>query len=298
MRRASSFAARALSLRDVPFGLQLPPELWEQVIDQLSDNPSALRECSLTCRAWLPATRQHLFHRVEFNSQDDCLRFLGTLDLSEAARTNVARHVKNVAVVGLPLCRLGHEYDNGNGFIVHDVLQRLPNVTSLTLENVDVDVHLPLDYATSGIQLRPFSHLFPTPILRKLVMSAVMFHSLHDISRLIAAFPQLHTLAINRALWWQNTGAPLQDEERAHTDRTLRNLSRLDLFSVPSPVDLLRRIQRFPALQSTRQFGWTTYVTDEKGLLLGILRSSAANVRVLDVVTRYDSNCRTLCRLL
>ena len=117
-----------------------------------------------------------------------------------------------------------------------------------------------------------------------------MFHSVHDVSRLIAAFPQLRTLAVNRALWWQGTAAPLLPAERAHADRTLRALESLSLLSVPSPVDLLRRIQRFPALQATRQFGWSTYTADEKRLMLAILRASAASVHALDIVTRYDSH--------
>ena len=89
-------------------------------------------------------------------------------------------------------------------------------------------------------------------------------------------------------LWWQGTAAPLLPAERAHADRTLRALESLSLLSVPSPVDLLRRIQRFPALQATRQFGWSTYTADEKRLMLGILRASAASVH--DPCTTCD-NC-------
>ena len=272
------------------FQLWLPPELWELILDHLWDDASSLRECSLTCRAWLPTARCHLFYHVEFKAQGDCLRFLDTLDSSYGAQTDIARFVQSVAIIGLPLCRFGDEYDNKNGLVLHDVLGRLPNVTTLTLESVDIDVHLPLDYAASCIQLRPFSHLFPLPGVRTLNMSLVMFHSIHDVSRLITAFPQLRTLAVSRALWWQDTDAPLLAEERAQVERTLRGLTHLRLFSVPSPVDLLRRIQRFPALQATRQFGWTTYVADERRLLLGILRASAANVQVLDIITRYGSN--------
>ncbi|KAI0727465.1 hypothetical protein C8Q72DRAFT_764134, partial [Fomitopsis betulina] len=50
----------------IPFRLQFPPELWDQVIDELRDNPTSLRECSRACRAWLPTTRHHLSRRIKF----------------------------------------------------------------------------------------------------------------------------------------------------------------------------------------------------------------------------------------
>ena len=272
--------------------LRLPPELWAHVLEQLWDDHSSLQACSLTCRAWLPTTRRLLFHHIEFKSRGHFLRFSATLD---HAKTDIAGSVRSVAIVGLPLGRLGHgdAYDDRNGLIVHGVLKRLPNVTSLTLDDVDIDVHLPLDRSASNVQLYPFSHLFPIPCLRTLDMSLVMFHSFNDIGRLIAAFPQLRALTIKRALWWQDTTAPLRDEERLRAEKTLQNLVHLNILCALSPVDLLQRFLRFPEFQSITggQFGWGTYVANEKALLLCILRSSAANVRMLDVVTRYDSNC-------
>ncbi|KZT70428.1 hypothetical protein DAEQUDRAFT_205612 [Daedalea quercina L-15889] len=279
-----------------PFSVpRLPPELWEQVIDHLQDDHPSLRECSLTCRTWVPATRYHLFDRIDFSSQHDILRFRDTLDLSELAATDIARYVRCVAIVGLPLCRLSNQYDDGNALLLHDILIRLPNTDTLMLDNVDIDVHLPLDYTDTGGELRPFSHLFPLPDLRVLRLSSVMFHSIHDVARLIAAFTGLSAIGIDRALWWQdNSGSsPLWDEERQGSHHTLRNLTRLSLFAVPSPVDLLRRIQRFPSLQSTRHFGWTTYVADEKRLLLWLLHNSTSNVKNMDLVTRYDNECRS-----
>lgn len=40
---------------------ELPQELVDIVIDQLHDNPAALRRCSLVCKAWEPSTTLHLF---------------------------------------------------------------------------------------------------------------------------------------------------------------------------------------------------------------------------------------------
>ncbi|KAH9917307.1 uncharacterized protein B0H18DRAFT_37975 [Fomitopsis serialis] len=141
-----------------------------------------------------------------------------------------------------------------------------------------------------GVALRPFSHLFPFPNLRTLHLSSVMVHSIHDITRLIAAFPHLSVLVIDRALWWQdNSSAPLGHVElEAHS--LLCRISAVYQCSrcqVPWTVAANTEV---PCVTGNRQFGWTTYVADEKRLLLGLLRDSAPSIKVLDLVTRYDSN--------
>lgn len=47
--------------------LHFPPELRDIVIDCLRHDTAALRACSLTCKAWLPRARHHLFHTAEIH---------------------------------------------------------------------------------------------------------------------------------------------------------------------------------------------------------------------------------------
>ncbi|KAF8486581.1 hypothetical protein JB92DRAFT_2547039, partial [Gautieria morchelliformis] len=42
----------------------LPGELIDQVIDHLHDDPPSLRACCLTCHAWAPSSRFHIFHDI------------------------------------------------------------------------------------------------------------------------------------------------------------------------------------------------------------------------------------------
>ena len=42
----------------------IPPELSDRVIDFLHNDWATLKACSLTCKAWLPASRFHLWNRV------------------------------------------------------------------------------------------------------------------------------------------------------------------------------------------------------------------------------------------
>ncbi|KAI0747261.1 hypothetical protein C8Q80DRAFT_1079688, partial [Daedaleopsis nitida] len=42
----------------------VPTEVAELVVDELCDDYRALRSCTLTCQAWLPRSRAHLFRTV------------------------------------------------------------------------------------------------------------------------------------------------------------------------------------------------------------------------------------------
>ncbi|KAJ7877013.1 hypothetical protein B0H13DRAFT_2195037, partial [Mycena leptocephala] len=44
--------------------LDLPQELTDKIIDGLHDDMPSLRDCSLVCWAWVPATRFHLFSDI------------------------------------------------------------------------------------------------------------------------------------------------------------------------------------------------------------------------------------------
>ena len=59
--------------------MRLPPELCDETIDYLWDDVDALRACSLTCQAWLPASRFHLFRNLRLRNADDVSRFRALL---------------------------------------------------------------------------------------------------------------------------------------------------------------------------------------------------------------------------
>ncbi|KAK0431289.1 hypothetical protein EV421DRAFT_1854452 [Armillaria borealis] len=48
-------------------GPRFPPELFDRFIDFLHHDNEALKACSLVCRAWIPATRFHLFEWLSFD---------------------------------------------------------------------------------------------------------------------------------------------------------------------------------------------------------------------------------------
>ena len=48
-----------------------PPEILIHIVDNLHDEPQALRDCCLVARSWVPLTRKHLFAVVRFRSPKD-----------------------------------------------------------------------------------------------------------------------------------------------------------------------------------------------------------------------------------
>ncbi|GBE78845.1 hypothetical protein BKA93DRAFT_367289 [Sparassis latifolia] len=47
-----------------------PPEMQDHILDHLWSDRSALKACSLTCRAWVPTVRHHLFHSISLRNID------------------------------------------------------------------------------------------------------------------------------------------------------------------------------------------------------------------------------------
>ncbi|KAH9939532.1 hypothetical protein B0H21DRAFT_34499 [Amylocystis lapponica] len=74
----------------------LPPEITDQVIDNLRGEQNALRQCALTCRAWRPRSQLCLNHTVTIHSRaalkafgahlrdGRCLPYLHSLFLDQA----------------------------------------------------------------------------------------------------------------------------------------------------------------------------------------------------------------------
>ncbi|OCH94035.1 hypothetical protein OBBRIDRAFT_723682, partial [Obba rivulosa] len=61
---------------------ELPPELTDRIIDFLYGDKYTLAACGLVCRAWVPASRFHLFHSVRLRTKRQYLRWLFVLTSS------------------------------------------------------------------------------------------------------------------------------------------------------------------------------------------------------------------------
>ncbi|KAF9477304.1 hypothetical protein BDN70DRAFT_810945 [Pholiota conissans] len=49
----------------------MPPELIENILDFVHDDPESLYAASLVCRAWVSTPRYHMFHRTIIRDIED-----------------------------------------------------------------------------------------------------------------------------------------------------------------------------------------------------------------------------------
>ena len=81
-----------MTIRHQAFSLEFPQELCDHVFDTLRNDTLSLRHCSLVCKAWLHATRTHLFRRVILTPKNiDPFTYL-IID----SRSTVHPHVRNL----------------------------------------------------------------------------------------------------------------------------------------------------------------------------------------------------------
>jgi hypothetical protein len=83
---------------------KVPQELVHQIIDDVAQMQqtgvtSTLVSCSLTCRAWLPRSRYHLFHNVSLADQRNSETILKLLK-SKSRLGSIAPYVRCLFVVG------------------------------------------------------------------------------------------------------------------------------------------------------------------------------------------------------
>ncbi|KAJ7586397.1 hypothetical protein C8J56DRAFT_104353 [Mycena floridula] len=168
-----------------------PQEICEHCINFCHDSQQSLLACSLVCRAWLPASRLHLFQTVFLHeSQDRTDKFLS---LIRSEHQSITSCLKNLHLVG-SLYSFGglgrHSTEIANQLLVHTAYD-LPRFTSVT--------HVGL-YAMnlSYISLQPLS-----PLSRATVLELKSIH-LRDLGQFLEAvyhFPTLEVLTLFDITW-------------------------------------------------------------------------------------------------
>ncbi|KAI0725573.1 hypothetical protein C8Q72DRAFT_580582 [Fomitopsis betulina] len=192
-------SVQATILRDAESqnpSLRLPLEIQEHILDHLHDDVRTLQACCLTCTAWIPTTRLHLFRYIKLRRAKDCLRFLATLestsDLEAGGRPSVGVLVTELLVFHKGALS-GRHYD-----LLRQIMRRLSNVDTLCFMWFNwqsfVDLLLPdfPDYTMSSA----IAAVFDFPRLKALSLWSLKFRSSAEFLALIAAFPRVETLHI------------------------------------------------------------------------------------------------------
>ncbi|KAI0696118.1 hypothetical protein C8T65DRAFT_583693 [Cerioporus squamosus] len=160
----------------------LPLEVEENVIDQLSRDVESLRSCSLTCRGWLPRARCHLMASIRVRSREDLYSICDYFRLNPRMATFVANLSISPAIPYTekhPLLLLET--------IPVDLLSRLPKLRSYNICELHIGISISY-HATTLIHIKKYLHI------AELTLGPLRFRTFAELARLLIALPQLRRL--------------------------------------------------------------------------------------------------------
>ncbi|KAJ7616650.1 hypothetical protein FB45DRAFT_934661 [Roridomyces roridus] len=147
----------------------LPPEVVDLVIDNLHDQPAALRVCSLVCRNWLAASRYHLYSEV-YVSGSNLISFIHLTGHQHESLSSRLRSLHATRFLSDQLETLW------------PLLAEFPQLRGLHL-------HGPLEFGTTIDE--------PLPLVTSLSLTRVSFVSHEVLKSLLLRFPALQVLSLN-----------------------------------------------------------------------------------------------------
>ena len=215
--------------------MRLPPELCDETIDYLWDDVDALRACSLTCQAWLPASRFHLFRNLRLRNADDVSRFRALLVSAPSTAQCVRKLSLSADYDGTSPDGQARE-DDGWVDETTDLLPLLTEVTTLALARVRW-------HSLSAETRAAFEHMSRS--VRQLFLFEVSFAASRDVIAFLSAFPSLRDLYFHAVSWKEDSPSPF-DEQDASEVQSRMQLSYLFLDPKSSPTLVTEWLLRRP----------------------------------------------------
>ncbi len=201
--------------------MPLPIEVFEAVIDQASDDGASLCDLSLTCTAFLPRSRYHLFGKIH----------IWTVKKMESSRDFLDAHpwlLPLVHKVALSF-DIPSYYDKRNIRVLDIVpvhlLTRLPSLRAWTMgpHIFQFGLSLSLHRSVTSLYSRHSS------CIQNLDLSGLQFYRFSDFTGLVSAFTSIHTLTCGNIMitfWREEEPKPWYVESTSMLSRLL-NVSTL-----------------------------------------------------------------------
>lgn len=187
---------------------RVPPELCDYVIDFLHDDRRSLSACSLTCKAWLPAVRYHMFGSVILQKH----RF-DTFSHLLYSSPHIGSYVKDLTIEKLsyPQPKLDGDLARYHPFdameqLFPSIFSHLPAVTSLSVTLVEMN-------ATAAIPMAPIvrdSLMRNLRSVEDLTINYCRFNAFEDLVDILHSFPRLRCLALHGITWRDRFGRRTQ----------------------------------------------------------------------------------------
>ena len=187
---------------------RLPPELLDEALDHLWDDPKSLKACALACRSWIPTSRLHLFRTVLLSSLETAERFSTLLDSTPA----IARCVKKLSITAQYTHSDGQEQemsrvveDDGWVNACASIARKLGTpecggrVRTLALSRMRWSALEPTTRAS-------FKELFRS--VRTLFLFEIRFDTSGDVLDFLDGFPNLAELYFHAVSWEHDSAGP------------------------------------------------------------------------------------------
>ncbi|KAI0775300.1 hypothetical protein BD413DRAFT_491803 [Trametes elegans] len=182
----------------------LPPELWDQVVDNLHDDKPALRACALLGRTWHPRAQRYLFRSI-YLDWSNCYAFSSLV----ASNPFIAELVGTLEIEGA----FGiFSMDRLHGATLDAWLRAVPDWLPPRLFNL-AKLELALLTVDGELVRRFFSHLRG---VTHLTLWACALTTFDVFAEMFFAFPQIKRLSIAYTQEWEaNPQAVVRRERRA-----------------------------------------------------------------------------------
>ncbi|KAJ6573238.1 hypothetical protein B0H10DRAFT_976498 [Mycena sp. CBHHK59/15] len=171
--------------------LALPAELTDEIIGWISESPAPWKDlscCSLVCKAWLPASRSHLFHSIRI-TLDKATRWNDFLKSS-----HLTSYLRQVEIVEMRDVVYNMTYQE-RGDLVNKLYDLLPQLAQLvTVATLIIDV---LSWVSwEDIHIRYLCSAFRN--ITALELRTGKFHDNQQLMLLLRHFPLLERLYLVR----------------------------------------------------------------------------------------------------
>ncbi|KAH9926815.1 uncharacterized protein B0H18DRAFT_333792 [Fomitopsis serialis] len=272
-----------------------PPELCRNILDDLCDDRRSLSACSLTCWAWAPWARRHLFENVILTDIDHCLSFVAILKSSVAAGTSIQDYVRTVKFSSDGYTR--PEWRDAARW----AFRHLPNIDSLQLTSCNYNELVAWVSEASydeqvDINATFIGSLFSSFWISSLSISMVSFRTWADFWTLCTCFPSLTRLVlmnmqIDQPLDLENPTLDIKANDTASMPALTTITSLVVASGIIDTAIVLRGLSRYPFELHLRQVD-CFYAGGDDPRMFDAIMSSKQSLEYLHLMIWNDSFLR------
>ncbi|KZT73705.1 hypothetical protein DAEQUDRAFT_808333 [Daedalea quercina L-15889] len=214
----------------------LPCELRDRVIDLLHSDRQSLKACTLTCRAWLPRARFHLFRTISIDRGHAGDAFARLLQSSPA----IAAYMQDIEINGSLGGSNWWTADSHKGMVRWPTLgppTRTHTETDMTAADIWLHCVLPEDtrllarVKSLRISALPLSHTLTATLqphfqhIRVLSVDGCKALAFSDFTAFLRAFPRIDSLRLLAIQWLPRSSSPSEGSPRSYSRLRFLELS-------------------------------------------------------------------------